>query len=65
LIAPAPDDLLEVFAVSSAVNRASNDGPALIVPGADAPPAEEETPKPKRAPRRKADAGDDGQGNLF
>lgn len=65
LIAPAPDDLLEVFAVSSAVNRAANDGPALTVPGADAPPEEAEAPKPKakRAARR-SDA-DDGQGSLF
>jgi putative SOS response-associated peptidase YedK len=64
LIAPAPDDLLETFEISSAVNRAANDGPALIVPGADTPPAAETPkPKPKRAPRR-SDA-DDAQGSLF
>jgi putative SOS response-associated peptidase YedK len=30
LLAPAADDLLEVHAVSTAVNRARNDGPELI-----------------------------------
>ncbi|MGE0064052.1 MAG: SOS response-associated peptidase [Xanthobacteraceae bacterium] len=64
LIAPAPDDLLEAYAISTAVNRAANDGPALIVPAPDTP-AEEEAPKPKRAPRRKAGAGNGGQGSLF
>jgi putative SOS response-associated peptidase YedK len=65
LIAPAADDLLEAYAVSTAVNRAANDGPALLAPAPDTPPAEDEAPKPKRAPRRKADAADDGQGSLF
>jgi putative SOS response-associated peptidase YedK len=65
LIVPAPDDLLEAYGISTAVNRAANDGPALVAPAADAPPDEEEAPKPKRPPRRKADVGDDGQGSLF
>ncbi|MFY9699775.1 MAG: hypothetical protein WAK34_15910, partial [Rhodoplanes sp.] len=32
LIAPAPDNLLEAYEVSLAVNRAANDSPALIEP---------------------------------
>ena len=32
LIAPAPDDLLEAYEVSLAVNRAANDSPSLIEP---------------------------------
>jgi putative SOS response-associated peptidase YedK len=38
LIAPAPDDLLEAYPVSVAVNSAANDNPALIEP-AEAQPA--------------------------
>jgi hypothetical protein len=30
LIAPAPDDLLEAYEVSTAVNRTANDNPKLI-----------------------------------
>jgi putative SOS response-associated peptidase YedK len=32
LLAPAPDDLLDMFPVGSAVNSARNDGPELLVP---------------------------------
>ena len=32
LIAPAPDSLFEAYEVSTAVNRAVNDFPALIAP---------------------------------
>jgi len=42
LIAPAPDDLFEAYEISTAVNRTSNDGPALIAPvaaSAEPPPA--------------------------
>jgi putative SOS response-associated peptidase YedK len=65
LIAPAPDDLLEAYEVSSAVNRTANDHPQLVEPNS----ATEPEPVPKRAAaagRRSARARkDDGQGVLF
>jgi len=65
LIAPAPEDLLEAFEVSSAVNRTANDHPQLVEPNS----ATEPEPVPKRtaaAGRRSARARkDDGQGVLF
>lgn len=66
LIAPAPDDLLEAWPVSTEVNRAGNDTPDLIAPlaaapkpgAADAAAAEAEAapPRPKATPRRAAGA---------
>jgi putative SOS response-associated peptidase YedK len=41
LLTPAADALLECYAVSNAVNRASNDSPELIAP---APPANDSAP---------------------
>lgn len=61
LIAPAPDDLLEAWPVSPAVNNAANDGPGLIAPVRELPGSIEE-PKPKS---RKRIAIDDAQGSLF
>jgi hypothetical protein len=64
LIAPAPENLLEAYEVSTAVNRTANDAPQLIEPNAAAEPV----PVPKRAVsgRRAARAKkDDGQGVLF
>jgi putative SOS response-associated peptidase YedK len=65
LIAPAPEDLLEAYEVSSAVNRTANDHAQLVEPNS----ATESEPVPKRAAaagRRSARAGkDDGQGVLF
>jgi putative SOS response-associated peptidase YedK len=65
LIAPAPEDLLEAYEVSSAVNRTANDHPQLVEPNS----ATEPEPVPKRASvagRRSARARkDDGQGVLF
>jgi putative SOS response-associated peptidase YedK len=58
---PAPGDLLEAYEVSSAVNRAANDGPELIAP-VTAPPAETPAPAGKRA--RKAPP-DERQPSLF
>jgi len=53
LIAPAPENLLEVYPVSTAVNRTANDDPKLLEPMSDdAPP--EPPPKPARAKRVKA-----------
>jgi len=64
LIAPAPDDLLEVFEVSTAVNRTANDSPALIDPLVGAAAAE--PPRPETAKRAaKAKTKDDGQASLF
>jgi len=62
LIRPAPDGLMEVYEVSSAVNKVANDTPHLIAPGTTEPPPERATaPRPSR---RKAEA-DTGQGSLF
>lgn len=69
LIAPAPDNLLETWPVSTNVNRVANDNASLIeavVVTAELPPV----PKPARkaAAGRKAKAaksGDGGQGSLF
>jgi putative SOS response-associated peptidase YedK len=58
---PAPDDLLEVHEVSSAVNRAANDGPELIAP-VTAPPAEAPAPAGKRA---RKPPPDERQPSLF
>ena len=68
LIQPAPDDLLEAWPVSTAVNRTANDNAALILPlDLSATPAPK-PPKPPKAvarPRVKHEASDDGQGALF
>jgi hypothetical protein len=60
LIAPAPEDLMEVYEVPPAVNRVANDGPALHEPysaNEAAPPTD--LPAPRRRPT------DTGQGSLF
>lgn len=66
LITPAPDDLLEAYEVSTAVNRTANDNPKLVdrfVFGAEPEPA----PPTRAAPRQRAkrEKKDDGQGALF
>lgn len=64
VIAPAPDDVLEVRPVSTAVNRTANDNPTML----DLfEPREEAAPKPtsRRAPRAKRENEDGGQGALF
>ncbi len=63
LIRPAPDDLLEAYPVSAAVNRTANDNPKLLdlfTPDAEPPPQ----PVVSR-PRVKRAKKDDGQGALF
>jgi hypothetical protein len=46
LIAPAPESLFEAYEISTAVNRAANDSPALIEPlGAAAPATPAAKPK--------------------
>jgi putative SOS response-associated peptidase YedK len=62
LIRPAPDDLLDVIAVSAGVNRVANDNPTLIERVDEIAAEPKPVPKPKRpAPPKKAD----GQGVLF
>jgi putative SOS response-associated peptidase YedK len=48
LIAPAPEELLECYEVSPAVNRAANDFPDLIAPALPAACGELEPAKPKK-----------------
>jgi putative SOS response-associated peptidase YedK len=64
LIAPAPDDLLEAREVSGMVNRAANDGPALLASVSEAPEPVEQ-PKPKLPPRKRTTPVADAQGSLF
>jgi putative SOS response-associated peptidase YedK len=71
LIAPAPEDLLEVYPVSTEVNRVANDNPKLLdLFDLSAEPVAAPTPakKPKltKAPPEKVSVKkDDGQGALF
>jgi hypothetical protein len=59
LIVPAPENLFEAYEISTAVNRAANDSPALIAPlGPQAAPAAAPAAKPKKV-------RDDGQTSLF
>ena len=60
---PAPEELLEAYEVSTAVNRAANDGPQLLMPLAAAPPAAEPAASP--AKRSRKPKGDDRQKSLF
>ncbi len=63
LIAPAPDDLLEAYEISTAVNRTANDNPRLLEPVV--PGKLEAAPAPKPATRVKRAKKDSGQGALF
>jgi putative SOS response-associated peptidase YedK len=67
VIAPSPDDLLEAYEISTAVNRTANDNPGLIEPiVAGQPESESGKPAVKRAGEKKrAKKKDDGQGALF
>jgi putative SOS response-associated peptidase YedK len=56
---PAPEDLLEAYEVSTAVNRAANDGPELIAPVG----ASVAAPEPARRSRKPKP--DDRQQSLF
>jgi putative SOS response-associated peptidase YedK len=63
LLVPAPEDAFAAHEISTAVNRASNDGPALIEPVA---PGANDPPPPKPAVRAKTKVKeDDGQASLF
>ncbi len=60
LIAPAPENLLEAYEISPAVNRVANDSPELIEPYASGP--QSTAPTPAEKPRRSRESG---QGSLF
>jgi putative SOS response-associated peptidase YedK len=60
LIAPAPDNLLEAYEISTDVNRVANDSPKLVEPVTLRSLAE---PAPNRPMRRKVN--DNGQSSLF
>src|ERR1039458_1169047 len=63
LIAPAPDNLLEAYEISTAVNRTANDNPKLLEAAAAAPTELVKLPAPpKRVKRAKKD---DGQASLL
>lgn len=67
LIQPAPENLLEVYPVSPAVNRTANDNPKLVEPfaaGAETQAAPAPPTRPARAKPAK-EKGDSGQGALF
>jgi putative SOS response-associated peptidase YedK len=67
LIAPAPENLLEAFPVSTQVNRTANDNPKLVEEvsvSAEPEPAPAPKPAAKRAPAKRGKK-DDGQGALF
>ena len=61
VIRPAPDDAIEAYPVTGAVNRTANDTPNLMEP-LTGPEPEEVKPAPKRAKREKVN---DRQGSLF
>ncbi|MGC1465999.1 MAG: SOS response-associated peptidase [Pseudolabrys sp.] len=63
LIVPAPDEFLDAYEVSTAVNRVANDSPALIAPAPDAPEAQAEAPAPSKAQRKLK--VDERQASLF
>ena len=63
LIAPAPDELLDAYEISTAVNRAANDDPALINPAPNMPVPQAEAPAPRKS--RRQPKKDDRQPSLF
>jgi len=70
LIAPAEDDLLEAYEVSTAVNRVGNDSAALIEPAAIeapriAPPPSTDLFTREKKPRPRKASEPDGQASLF
>ncbi len=63
LLAPAPEDSMEVYEISPAVNRVANDSAVLLEPySADEAEPSAEKPRPARKARQ---AVDPGQGSLF
>ena len=64
LIQPAPDNLLEAYEISTAVNRTANDNPKLLEPVGPNQSAPTPQPAAKR-PRVKRGKKDDGQTSLL
>jgi hypothetical protein len=64
LIQPAPDNLLEAYEISTAVNRTANDNPKLLEPVGPSQSAPAPQPAAKR-PRVKRGKKDDGQTSLL
>jgi len=64
LIAPAPEDLLVAYEISTAVNRTANDNPKLLEPVGPSQSAPAPQPAAKR-PRVKRGKKDDGQTSLL
>jgi putative SOS response-associated peptidase YedK len=62
LFGRAPDGSMEVYEISTAVNRVANDAPQLLERYDSGAELEPEKPKPARKPRVIADSG---QGSLF
>ncbi len=60
LIGPAPDDSMEVYEVSPAVNKVANDSPDLVGPHTAG-----DEPEPPKLTARQKRAADSGQGSLF
>ena len=71
LIAPAPENLLEAYPISTDVNRVANDNPKLLelfVPGAEPEPTAKPKTPAKRAPAKRVNKEpkkNNGQGALF
>jgi putative SOS response-associated peptidase YedK len=67
VIAPAPENFLEAYPISTEVNRVANDFPKLVSPlvvSAEPDPTPEPKPAAKRAPAKRVKK-DSGQGALF
>jgi putative SOS response-associated peptidase YedK len=68
VIAPAPTGLLDAYEISSAVNRAANDSPALIEPAptpSEQPALTARGPAAAPAKRPRKPKEDDRQSSLF
>lgn len=68
LIAPAPENLLEAYAISTAVNRVANDSPVLLVPASELPAEaalEAKAPKENKPASKSRRKKDTGQASLF
>ncbi|MFN3656512.1 MAG: SOS response-associated peptidase [Pseudolabrys sp.] len=66
ILRPAPDDFLEAYPVSTAVNRTANDNPKLLdLFTPDAAPAAPKPPAPRPRAKRASAKSDGGQGALF
>jgi putative SOS response-associated peptidase YedK len=65
LIMPAPEHLLELYPISTAVNRVANDDAKLLERLGKLPAEPEPAPVASRAPVRRRAKKDDGQASLF